>query len=171
MRCRGVISRLNAYADGELTKKSRRTVKDHLDVCEACRKRLEDTCGLEVVLNDTLHVPPVPDAFAAGVLQAARKRSTPVTVPQRTSPSMILNLFRWIAQFSAPMRIAACVTVLLAVVVGWSLDGGWLAREGMRGEPAENLYGLEWFAPAPPGSIGSIYIAMADQPYEKGSGQ
>jgi len=35
----------------------------------------------------------------------------------------------------------------------------------------KNLYGFEWFEPTPPSSIGSIYIAMNTQAYEKGNGQ
>lgn len=67
------------------------------------------------------------------------------------------------------MRIAACVTMLLAFVVGLSLNGRQLTGVGMSGEAGKSLYGLEWFEPTPPGSIGSVYIAMATQPYQEGN--
>ena len=171
MRCRRVISHLNAYADGELTQKSRRTIRNHLAGCETCRKRLEDIHGLEAVLTGTLPVPPVPDGFTAGVLAAAQNRIRPAAAPRRILPSIITAGFRWIAEISAPMRIAACVTVLLAVAAGWSLNGGRLTGGGMRDEPNENLYGIEWFDPAPPGSIGSSYIAVTTGIYGQVKGQ
>lgn len=171
MRCRKIISCLNAYADDELAEKKRLSVKVHLAGCEACRKRLENIRGLEAALNDTLHVPSVPHGFAVEVLEAARKRSTSGLTPQRTYPFTILNPLRWIANFSAPMRVAAGVTVLLAVVLGWSLDGEWMTGKALHAERNENLYGVEWFDPAPPDSIGSIYIAMTTPIYEQGNGQ
>lgn len=164
MRCRKIISCLNAYVDGELSERQRPIVEAHLATCEVCQGRLEDIRGIDELFQGTIPVPHVPDGFAAQIMAEARKRQ-PTGIPGRRSP------LPWIGGLSAPMRLAACATVLLAVVMGWSLDGKWPAQEGLNREQGRNLYGLEWFAPVPPGSIGSFYIAMADQPYEKGSGQ
>jgi len=170
MKCRKIISYLNAYVDGELPERRRRTVEAHLAVCESCRGRVEDIRGMDELFQGTLPVPPVPDGLAARIMAEARRRQ-PVAIPGSPSPLPAWNPLRWIAGLSAPMRLAACATVLLAIVVGLSLDGRGVTRRNVFPEQGKDLYGLEWFAPAPPGSIGSIYIAMADQPYKRGSGQ
>ncbi|GBE12690.1 hypothetical protein BMS3Abin13_00982 [bacterium BMS3Abin13] len=165
MRCRKVISYLNAYADGELPEELRLVVKDHIAVCKTCRGRLEEIQGIDVLFQGTLSVPPVPDGLAARIMAEARRRQS-VVAPKRSE----WNPLQWIAGLSAPMRIAACATVLLAFVAGLSLDGGWMSGQGSS-EPEKNLSGLEWFDPAPPGSIGSIYIAMTTQTYQEGTGR
>jgi len=169
MRCSKVISCLNAYTDSELPGKKHHAVKEHIAGCEACRRRLEDIHGLEGLLDDALHVPPVPDGFAARIMAEARRRQS-AGIPERHSPSPVWNPLQWIAVLSAPMRLAACATVLLAVIVGWSIGGGQPTKGAMGSGPEKNLYGIEWFDPAPPGSIGSIYITMDGQPHEKGNG-
>lgn len=164
MRCRKVISYLNAYADGELPGKLRLAVKDHLAVCKTCQRRLEEIRGIDMLFQSTLSVPPVPDGLAARIMAEARRRQS-VVAPKRSE----WNPLRWVAGLSAPMRIAACVAMLLAFVTGLSLDGGWMTGQVMNTEPEKNLSGLEWFDPALPGSIGSVYIAMTTQIYQEGN--
>jgi len=168
MRCRKIISYLNAYVDGELSGRRRRVVEAHLATCESCRGRVKEIQDLAELFEATLPVPPVPDRLAARIMAEARRRQ-PVEIPG--SPSPLPHPLQWITGFSASMRLAACATVLLAIVAGLSLDGGDAARQNVLVEQGKDLYGLEWFGPTPPGSLGSIYIAMADQPYEKGKGQ
>ncbi len=169
VRCR---NRLGAYLDGELNLKECEAVGSHVAKCAVCQKRLEDIRSLQESLNDKLHVPPVPDGFAARVMREARRKKWPEAALTRPFPPMGWNLWRWIAELSAPMRIAACVTMLLACIVGLTMDGGLiLDKRGQASGSAKNLYGLEWFEPTPPGSIGSIYIAMATQTNEEGNGQ
>jgi len=170
MRCRKIISYLNAYVDGELPGKRRRIVEAHLVDCESCRGRLEGIREMDELFQGTLPVPPVPDGLAARIMAEARRRQ-PVGIPGSPSPLPAWNPLQWIAGLSAPMRLAACATVLLALVAGLALDGRDVTGRNVLIEQRKDLYGLEWFDPAPPGSIGSIYIAMADQPYEQGSGQ
>jgi len=164
MRCRKVTSYLNAYADGELPEKQRLSVKEHLATCEACQRRLEEIRGIDVLFQGTLSVPPVPDGFAARIMAEARRRQS-VVAPKRSE----WNPLQWVAGLSVPMRIAACVAILLAFATGLSLDGGWMTRQGMSSQPEKNLSGLEWFEPTPPGSIGSVYIAMTTQTYQEGN--
>ncbi|NOY12251.1 MAG: hypothetical protein GXP51_00710 [Deltaproteobacteria bacterium] len=170
MRCRKIISYLNAYVDGELPERQRPIVEAHLATCESCRGRLEEIRGIDELFQATLPVPPVPDGLATRIMAEARRRQ-PMGIPERRSLLPVWNPLQWIAELSAPMRLATCATVLLALVAGLSLDGRDVTRRNVLIEQGKDLYGLEWFAPVPPGSIGSIYIAMADQLYEKGSGQ
>ena len=170
MRCKKIISYLNAYVDGELPERQRFIVEAHLTTCEACRRRLEELRGIGELFQGTLSVPTMPDGLAARIMAEARRKQ-PTGIPGRRSLLLDWNLLEWIAGLSAPMRLATCATVLLAVVMGWSLVGRWPAQEGLNREQGRNLYGLEWFAPAPPDSIGSVYIAMTDEDYRKGRGQ
>lgn len=159
MRCRKVISYFNAYVDGELPEKQRLAVKDHLAECKTCRRRLEDICGIDVLLQGTSSVPPVPDGLAARIMAEARKRQS-LVAPKRSE----WNPLQWLSGLSVPMRLAACATVILALVTGAAIDGTRVIDGNVLVEQEKEIYGLGWFAPVPPGSIGSVYIAMADQP-------
>jgi len=160
---------LGAFLDGELKHRESEAIAVHVAKCAACQKRLEDIRGLEEVLHGTLLVPPLSDGLAARVMREAREKRRSEVVPARPFPPIGWKSLRWIAELSAPMRIAACVTMLLAFVVGLSLNGRQLTGVGMSGEAGKSLYGLEWFEPTPPGSIGSVYIAMATRPYQEGN--
>ncbi len=165
MRCRKAVYFLNAYADGELTGKRQRLVKDHLASCQSCRMRLEEIRGLQGVLKDSLLVPPLPDGLSARIMaEARRSRSRCVSESDPLFPAW--NPLLWIAELSASMRVTACATVLLALGAGLFLNGGQVTGPEMSIEPGDTLYGLEWFDPAPPGSISSIYIAMTEQSYQ-----
>ena len=125
---------------------------------------------MDELLQGSLPVPPVPEGLAARIMAEARRRQ-PTRIPERPASLPAWNPLQWIAELSAPMRLAACATVLLALVVGLSLDGGHMTKRNVGLRQGKDLYGLEWFAPAPPSSIGSVYIAMADQLYEEGTEQ
>ena len=168
--CKKILSCLNAYVDGEVPERLRRIVESHLTACKSCRGRLEEIRGIDESFQGTLPVPPVPAGLAARIMAEARRRQ-PMEIPARHSSLPAWKLLQWIAELSVPMRLATCATVLLALVAGLSLDGRDVARRNVLIEQVKDLYGLEWFAPVPPGSIGSIYIAMANQLHEKGSEQ
>jgi len=170
MRCEKIISCLNAYVDGEQPDNLRRIMDDHLAICGSCRGRLEEIREIDALFQGALPVPPLPEGFAARLMIKARKRQ-PTRASGRRSVPLAWHPFGWMAELSAPMRLAACATVFLALVTGLSLAGRDVARRNVSIEQGKDIYGLEWFDPALPGSISSIYIAMADQPYEKGSGQ
>lgn len=74
------------------------------------------------------------------------------------------HVCRSLSGLSVSMRLAACATVILALVTGAAIDGTRVIDGNVLVEQEKELYGLGLFAPVPPGSIGSVYIAMADQP-------
>ena len=168
MHCEHIRKKLNAYMDGELPEKQRPIVEAHLASCESCRRQLEDIRGIDELFQGTLSVPPVPDGLVARIMAEARRKQ-PMGIPEKHSLLPVWNPLQWIAELSASMRLAACATVILALVAGLSLDGGQITGRNASIEPEKNLYGLEWFDPAPPDSIGSVYIAMATQTYQKGN--
>ncbi len=168
MKCRKIIPYLNAYVDGEIPERRRRTVEAHLAACESCRERVEEIRETDELFQGTLAVPPVPNGLAPRIMAEARRRH-PLAIPGNSATLPAWNPLRWIAGLSAPMRLAACATVLLALAAGLALDGTNLNRGNPPIVTEKDLYGLEWFAPTPPGSIGSIYLTMAEREPEKGS--
>jgi len=170
MNCKKILSCLNAYVDGEAPESLRRIMELHLTVCESCRGRLEELRGLDELFQNTLAVPPVPEDLAVRIMAEARSRQ-PMGIPKRYSPWSVWNPLAWIAKLSAPMRLASCATVLLAIVTGLALEGRDVTERKILIEQGKDTYGLEWFSSVPPSSIGSTYIAMAKQSYEKRSEQ
>ncbi len=167
MRCKKIVALLSPYVDDALSESHKCAVEQHLRACEACRAQLERIRQLGNLLDD-LPIPPVPEGFAARVMAEAKTR-LPETKPKWVPP-VIWDPLRWFVQFSAPMRLAACATVLLACVVGLTMDGGLLVDEqGQVKGSVKNQYGLEWFDPTPPGSVGSVYLAMTSSLNEEGN--
>ncbi|HHB76507.1 MAG TPA: hypothetical protein ENK84_08175 [Desulfobulbus sp.] len=165
MKCHKAVCYLNAYADGELTGKLQCLVRDHLATCEKCRMKLEEIRSLERVVKNSLQVPPVPEGLAARTMAKARQYRS--RLASESDPLVSTwNPLLWTAQLSASMKLTVCATVLSALVAGLFLNGGQGTGPDMRIESGDTLYGLEWFDPAPPGSISLTYIAMAEQSYE-----
>ncbi len=170
MKCKKILSCLNAYMDGEVPERMCRIVESHLAACESCRGRLEKIRKIDELFQGNLPVPPVPGRLALQIMDEARRRQAVRILKGRLAP-LAWTPFRWIAELSVPMKLATCATVLLALVAGLSLNGRDITRRNMLVEQGKDLYGLEWFAPVQPGSIGSVYIAMTDENYSKGRGQ
>ncbi len=168
MRCKKITSYLNAYTDGELPEKQRSIVEAHLESCKVCQARLDDIHKIGELFRGSLPVPPVPDGLAARITAEARKRKSVYRI-KRPSASPSWNPFRWIYAFSWPMRIAVCATVFIAMIAGTFIDGKWVFEQNLNIKAEDNFYGMEWFNPVPPGSIGSIYIAITDQTHRKGN--
>ncbi len=51
---------LTAYADGELSPRLRRKVKQHIDSCETCARELDSIRSFDTILKDAPAAPPVP---------------------------------------------------------------------------------------------------------------
>ncbi|MCA1788002.1 MAG: hypothetical protein LC657_18670 [Desulfobacteraceae bacterium] len=70
----------------------------------------------------------------------------------------------WWRTVSAPLRVAACATVLLAFFLGVGLGRGVFVsgnNQTIMAEAAESIDGFEWFSPTPPVSLGSTYLLLA----------
>jgi anti-sigma factor RsiW len=167
MRCQKAIPRLNAYVDGELPERHRRLVEAHLKSCDACRRRCDEIRSLEIMLQGSLPVAPLPGGLAARIMAESRRRQ-PTRATTSRFPSPAWNPLQWAAGLSVPMRLAACASVILAFLIGLSLDGWQVGGREVSAETEGNLYGIEWFDPVPPGSIGSAYLAMATGLREEG---
>lgn len=161
MKCRKVLSRLQAYVDGEMPVKLRNDMEEHLGACPSCRNRVEGIRRVGDIL-DSLSVPPLPRSFSTRIMEEAR-RSVPLAKEGESFFPREWQPVRWLFDLSAPMRVAACAAVLLACLLGMLL-GQELSHYGHRQvsvAEAENLDGIEWFSPAPPASLGSVYLTYA----------
>ena len=161
MNCKKVLSRLQAYVDGEMPARLMRETEEHLGACPSCRGQAERIRQMGDIL-DSLSVPPLPEGFSARVMAEARKRA-PLATEKKSFFPMEWQPLRWLLDLSVPLRLAACAMVLLACFLGMfmsrELSLSW-NRQGVVAE-AENLDGFEWFSPAPPASLGSAYLTLA----------
>jgi hypothetical protein len=64
---------------------------------------------------------------------------------------------------SAPLRLAACATVLFAFFLGLALGrGDFLSGNNQAAVAgAASVEGFEWFSQTPPASLGSTYLVLA----------
>lgn len=147
---------LGAYLDGELSLKRSKAVSAHLARCKTCRIALEDIRRLAPVMH-ALEVPPVPASLANHVMALARAKASH---PQRL---VTWSPLEWWQMMSAPLRFAACTTVLLAFSLGLTMGrGGFLSGNNQAtAAGAASMEGFEWFSQTPPASLGSTYLILA----------
>jgi len=162
MNCKKVLSRLQAYVDEEVPAILRKEMDEHLGSCPACRSCIESVRNVEEAL-DTLTVPPLPQEFCARVMEEAKLRVPSAKERESFFPQDWQPL-RWFFDLSVPLRLAACTAVLLACFLGMFMSKEVSLYENRQASIAqtENLDGLEWFSPAPPASLGSAYLTLAE---------
>ncbi len=162
--CRRVNSYLNAYVDRELPLKKRIYLETHLVHCTVCQKRLIAIKRLNGKLSGALDVPPIPANLAAGIMRDARRRSQTRLKTKTHFPSPVLDVLLWYKKISFSMRIALCAVFVLAVIAGVAVERHRpLTHQHIGETPRAEIQGLEWFGPAMPDSIASIYISLTAQ--------
>jgi anti-sigma factor RsiW len=160
MRCITVRKQLNRYLDAELAPRAREEVECHLSACPACRAALAELQGVAGMWA-ALKTPPVPEGFAARVMQEARKRTPPK--PQRAGSSW--PLLRWWWEQSLAMRTGAAAMVVVGVFAGAFLgfsSSRPLAEAGGPARPANAVAeNLTLLSGTPHGSLDQTYLALA----------
>ena len=160
--CHTHRKQLSAFLDGELPLKKRAALEEHLAACAACRRELAALEGLGPVMG-RLEVPAPPAGLAARITAEVRRarsekglghlvRRRPAGIPVRLWGLKALG--------------AAAVLVLMLSLGQFVGTRGWLPgssgdRTAVSGTAGKEAEGLEWFAPGPPGSLVSGYLAMA----------
>ncbi|MBU2551313.1 MAG: zf-HC2 domain-containing protein [Proteobacteria bacterium] len=162
--CRTYRRRFSAYLDGELSIKKQRVLADHLATCSGCCRELAALERLGPALA-RLDVAPPPADLESRIVAAARRRRE-----ERASGSSVRLRPAAMPAWSWGMKAAGAAAMVVAMLYlgqfvstrGWlpGSRGGRAAISTTEGSAAE---GLEWFAPAPPGSLLSGYLAMAGQ--------
>jgi anti-sigma factor RsiW len=137
------------YLDNELTAEEKARFEVHRKGCPECSARLEAFQGIHAVLAKTER-DKAPAWFAAKVMaRAARPKPRPFA---RT----------------VLVRFAETMVVALMIMVG-VLSGGMLVNggQGQRAMDVATAFSLDVFEPAPPDSMGGVYLAMTEASNEK----
>lgn len=124
MKCVDVISKLSAYADGELRGGDAARLKAHLECCESCRKRLEAMTLLQSRLGKTLQAPIDAPDFSDQVM---------VLLPERSRPCYLKLAWAGAA--------AICMAVLVAVIL--SLCAVQPRDDGRTAQPPNKIIARE----------------------------
>lgn len=160
--CQTHRKRFSAFLDGELAVRKRAALEEHLASCAACRGQWTAMQGLGPVL-ERLTVPAPPSGLAERITAEARRRQSErgYRRPVQRWPAAI-PFWPW------ELKALGAAAVLVLMLCLGQLVGtrGWLwgptgDRPAIVTTTAKVTEGLEWFAPGPPGSLLSGYLAMA----------
>jgi anti-sigma factor RsiW len=136
---------VSPYLDGELTVGEKLQFEEHVKGCPECSARLEAFQGMHAAFAGA-------EREKAPAWFAARVRARVAGMkPQRT------------AAFPLLVRFAEIAIVLLMITVG-VISGGLLVTGSpgpSMGDFASSL-SLDVFDPAPPDSVGGVYLAMTE---------
>lgn len=136
---------VSPYLDGELTAGEKARFESHVKGCPECSARLEAFQGMHAEFAGA-------EREKAPAWFSARVRARVAGVrPQR------------IAAFPLLVRFAEIAIVLLMITVG--VISGRLLVRGAPGPSMGNIastFSLEVFDPAPPDSVGGVYLAMTE---------
>jgi len=150
MRCAHARKQMSAYLDGELGIAARARLASHLETCGTCRTaymRLEKVHAL-FAQAERYDAPP---ELSRRVAAAIRSREA---IRQPLLP--------------VAMRLAEQVVALTAVVAIGVASGNLLAA-GSAPERVANpavFFSLDFFAAAPPDSLGGVYLALTEADHE-----
>lgn len=162
MNCKNVLTRLHAYVDSEVSADLVREIETHLGTCRSCQEEVDRIRTVGDALN-RLSVPPLAERFSARVMAEARRMAPPAKA-KRSFPPLEWKPVRWFLDLSFSMRLAACAIILLACFSGMFMSKELSLPENPRAiaAGAGSLEGFEWFSTAPPSSLSSAYLTLAD---------
>ena len=152
MRCSEVENAIETFLDGTLAPHIREEVERHLDSCAGCRQTLDRRRRLTALLQ-SVHVPPVPGAFADAVMARAL----------RVQASRPACGDAWLQTFA--MRAAAAAMLFIGLGTGAFMALG-LREKAPGSVPFQptltETYNLEALSDAPDGSLSQAYLVLAD---------
>jgi len=159
MRCRTVQERLNAFLDGLLQPSERVAMEVHLQGCPECQASLARLRRLSSLL-ESMSVPPVPDGFAARLMQRAHERQA----EPRKSRSLAWRPVLFWREMPTAMRVAAAAMLALAIGLG-----ALMARDlssgpkpaGIAAADPNAVYRVDYLSDAPGGSLADAYLTLA----------
>jgi anti-sigma factor RsiW len=150
MKCR-TIKLVSPYLDGELKEKEKALFEAHLALCPECTRRLEGFRALQ-----------------KGFGQAGKYRA-PYGFSSRVMARVAAEeRLKWSCLFPAFTRFAEVAVVLAMITIG--IAAGRSLMGGIMGQKMNNLvssFSLDVFDPAPPDSVGGVYLAMMEARHEK----
>lgn len=150
MRCSRIRKMISGYVDDELKPEDRRAVVLHVEVCDACRKELEETRQVKQLFASAKRFE-APYAFAERVMARIGEAE------ERPLPRL-RRIFTGQPLFVRAAQVAfALVVILVGLVSGNMLTA---SRPAEQQQAVQDTFSLDLFQAAPPGSIGGIYVSM-----------
>lgn len=149
MKCR-TTKLVSPYLDGELNGKEEALFEAHLRGCSACSGKLAAMRGLH--------------ALFAG----AERYHAPCGFTTRVVARAVGQGKRRFSLVPVLVRFAEAAVVLAMITVG--VMSGRFLMNTLMGRQMENFassFSLEIFEPAPPNSVGGVYLAMTEAQHEK----
>ena len=149
MRC-SKTKLISPYIDGELNTRERDLLESHINECHECAGELEEL--------QKIH-----EQFAgAETFKAPHGFSTRVLANLREKETKRFGGFIHILAKSAE-GFAVLVLIVLGIILGSFLSKNLVSEKGN----VVTFLSLDIFEPAPPDSVGGVYLAMTEAENEK----
>lgn len=150
MKCSKAHKLISPYIDGELPERDMKNLEGHMKVCHKCRAEFEE--GKE------MH-----NLFAK-----ADKCKAPYGFHSRVMANISSGKTRRILRIPVFARFAEAVVVIVVIAFG-ILSGSLSIKDHMPDKARDIMVSLslDVFDPAPPGSLGGVYLAMTEVNDEK----
>jgi len=149
MKCGKVRRKLVAYLDGELGERQKKLIKEHLEVCDGCRKEAEILIRTSCLLKGWKGVQPSSD------LEAKFWQKVFSEEKRYLSPRPILKMPR--AVFSTVLLGVLAAGILLGVFIEKTLS--WRTARFWEEEYVSSS-GLDSFQDFPSGSLCEAYFNL-----------
>jgi anti-sigma factor RsiW len=148
MKCKGVQKLISGFMDSELQPAEREVFESHVKDCRICAERLHEMAEMKKMFSGAAKHE-APRYFAARVVAALREDK---------SRGFWSNFF-----FGEPVYLKMVeITLAILVVIIGAISGNLLTSEKDLQRPAEirSFFSLDAFDPAPPASIGGVYLSI-----------
>lgn len=150
MKCSKAHKLISPYIDGELPERDKKTLEDHMNICDMCRADFEEIKKLHNLFASA-------DTFKA-----------PYGFQTKVMANITPDKIRVISRIPIFARLVEAVAIVLFITIG--IFSGSLVTEGNPRDKAKDIVAslsLDVFDSAPPGSLGGVYLAMTEVRNEK----
>ena len=150
MKCSKAHKLISPYIDGELTERDVKLLEDHMKACHKCRREFEEIKKLH-------------NLFAS-----ADKFNAPYGFHTRVMGNISSGKARGILGIPFFAGVAEAVVIIAIIAIG--ISSGSLAIKGYPQDKTRDItasFSLDVFDPAPPDSLGGVYLAMTEMKNEK----
>jgi anti-sigma factor RsiW len=155
MHCSGIRELISSYIDDQLGPEEKEAFSFHIRSCPGCREALEEVQSVHELFTSAERFS-APYGFTTRVMASLETKE-----PSRLRAFFTLRPFA--------LRAMEVAFALIVVVTGMFFGPLLVADRGLPQRPVtvqESFY-LDLFQAAPSGSIGSIYLTLAEATDEK----
>jgi predicted anti-sigma-YlaC factor YlaD len=153
MKCKRIRRKLVAYLDGELRRKQKLLIKQHLTKCRECKKEADLLNKSFYLLKDQQRLKPS-QGFETNLWEKIYSSEEKQLLPQA--------IFGRLAHLILPAAVAAAL--IIGVVVGSSVEKIIPSQTVKLEERYLTSIGFDSFQDLSPGSLPEIYLNLATAP-------